>query len=126
MGRYAFFSTDLEYKFAFGCQPSEDIQEFGGRELPDDRDDHARHEWSAADIEPIRESLQDFEEHYGIKIPPIDNYPKNLDGTHAIRRDMYDMNRTCNAGATYYTALLGALILHQLLYEPNLTVSYEL
>lgn len=126
MGRYAFFSTDLEYKFAFGVQASEDMQEFGGRELPDTRGSHARHAWTADDIEPIREALRDYEEHYDIKIPSVDNYTKNLDGTHELRYDMEKQNRQCDAGATFYTALLGALILHQLLYEPNLTVSYEL
>lgn len=126
MGRYAFFNTGLEYKFAFAVQASEDMQEFGGRELPDDRSEHARHAWSPDDIEPIREALRDYEEHYDIKIPPVDNYPKNLDGAHKLRYDMYEMNKNSSVGATYYVALLGALILHQLLYEPNLTVSYEL
>jgi len=32
MGRYAYFDTSFEYKFAFAAQPSSDIEEFGGRD----------------------------------------------------------------------------------------------
>jgi len=109
MGRYAFFNTDFEYKFAFGVQPSSDIQEFGGddtsiREI-------SSHNWIQDDKTYIFNEISFFNIDF-------EQYEKNLDGTHALRNDLYDTN----IEPKY---VLGCLIYHQLLYTNILICHYE-
>jgi hypothetical protein len=126
MGRYAFFNTGYEYKFAFAIQESEDIQRFGGQDVSDPNDpEEGAHSWTTDDAEYISAELRDYEEHFGIKLPKIEDFPKTVEGTWKIRSAMDDLNKTTENWNTYYTALLGLLILHQLQYEPNLHASYE-
>ena len=125
MGRYAYFNTGFEYKFAFAIQSSEDIQQFGGQDVSDPNNpEEAAHSWTTDDAEYIRAELRDYEEHYGIKYPKVEDFPNTEKGTWAIYSAMGQLNKNSES-ATYYTALLGLLILHQLQYEPNLHVSYE-
>ena len=123
MGRYAFFNTDYEYKFAFAIQDSEDIQRFGGQDVS--TSDELAHSWTTEDIETIREELRDYEEHYDIKLPKVEDFPNTLEGTQKIRWAMDELNKNTGNWNTYYSALLGLLILHQLQYEPNLHAHYE-
>jgi hypothetical protein len=123
MGRYAFFNTGYEYKFAFAIQESEDIQRFGGQDVS--TSDELAHSWAPQDIETIREELHDYEEHYDIKFPTLENFSKTLEGTQKIRSAMDELNKNTGNWNTYYTALLGLLILHQLQYESNLHAHYE-
>lgn len=123
MGRYAFFNTGYEYKFAFAVQESEDIQRFGGQDVST-RNELA-HSWTPEDIETIREELRDYKEHYDIKFPKLEDFPKTETGTWSISTVMYELNKNTDDWSTFYTARLGFLILHQLQYEPNLHVHYE-
>ncbi len=53
MGRYAFFSTGLEYKFGFASQSSYDITEFYGVWQQDFRYSENDISWSQEDKEKI-------------------------------------------------------------------------
>jgi hypothetical protein len=123
MGRYAFFNTGYEYKFAFAVQGGEDIQQFGGQDVSTSYE--LAHSWSPNDIETIREELRDYEEHYDIKFPKVEDFPKTEKGTWQISNAMYELNKKTGNWSTYYTAVLGLLILHQLQYEPDLHAHYE-
>lgn len=102
MGRYAFFNSEFEYKFAFGVQESSDIELFGGV------GHEGIHTWTQDDRTYILSTLStlniDFEA-----------YEKNLDGTYALQNDL---NLDC-------TLKLGCLIYHQLLYTDVLSCEYE-
>jgi hypothetical protein len=58
MGRYAFFSTGLEFKFRFGVQESEDIRTFGGVFRYDLSGQDFCHEWDRQDRETILQEIQ--------------------------------------------------------------------
>ena len=117
MGRYAFFITGFEYKFAFGLQPSEDIQKFGGFGTRD------KWKWSAQkDSEDCLYKIQILEEF--LELPEIDfsKYEKNLDGTHQLYSDISSLDLKTE---THYLYRLGAIIYHQLQYCAALTADYE-
>jgi hypothetical protein len=121
MGRYAFFNTGLEYKFAFGIQSSQDIQLFGQEDLeaaePTQR-------WTAADAPEILRILGEWEEFWGFDPVNVEEFPATLEGTHMLRN--YLVWRNSYSDIMYYRYLLTALIFHQLQYEPNLEAHYEL
>ena len=120
MGRYAFFNTELEHKFAFGIQPSSDITEFGGT-----GDYNGNHTWTSEDIPFVQQELRDLE--LWLEIEPFDftKYEKNLEGTQTLR---YELEEKINKmdGVIQSKYVLGCLIYHQLLYTEKLTVHYEL
>jgi hypothetical protein len=132
MGRYAYFSTGIEYKFGFAVQPSEDILAFGGyRSLRDPE----QIVWIAEkDLDYIRERLSGHDQ------PMIDlsNYEKNRGGHY---RYMCDIEKTLQERlninekgsdseeeenwGTYYYYSLGHSIYFQLHMAPVLTAEYE-
>jgi hypothetical protein len=122
MGRYAFFNTGLEYKFAFAVQPSEDILKFGG--TPDFvyQGDN-KHSWSIVDQKRILDRLRDIEISLGLPETNFDLYEKNLEGTHMLRHDLWDIG--VNNMELLATYILGCLIYHQLLYKRDLNCTYE-
>lgn len=113
MGRYASFNTEFEYKFAFGEQPSDDITIFGGYETCDydNETNTMEHTWTSDDKEFIYNEIK----KYNIDFK---KYEKNLNGTHQLRSDLYDIDIN-------HTIRLGCLIYHQLLYTPVLICNYE-
>lgn len=133
MGRYAFFNTDLEYKFGFGCQSSRDILLFGGlgnsrglisSYLFDEEDyESPYHEWSQDDKEKILKRLHRIANNLEVELINFDSYEKNLDGTHNLRNAVRDQIQVENED--FYLYLLGCLIYHQLLYKDILTCTYE-
>jgi hypothetical protein len=129
MGRYAQFSTGLEYKFLFAIQSSEDIKDFGGQEI--DTDDpqynmyYSEHEWSYEDKNNILTILNKFGE--GFIMPDFEKYEKNIEGTYNLYSNepfyVEEDNHDSSKGSKF---TLGCLIYHQLLYTNNLSVKYEL
>ena len=103
MGRYAFFNTGFEYKFAFGVQSSTDIQLFGG--IGED----GLHTWTQDDKTYIINLLSKLEIAF-------ENYEKTIDGTYALEDDLEIDHRI----------KLGSLIYHQLLYTDELTCTYDI
>ena len=134
MGRYAFFNTDLEYKFGFGCQNSRDILLFGGlsncrgivTSFLFEEEDYERpyHEWSEKDKPTIYKRIQRIAQALGRELVNFDSYEKNLDGTHELRNDIRDDFEHMHEDSYLY--LLGCLIYHQLLYTEKLTCRYEM
>jgi hypothetical protein len=122
MGRYAFFNTGLEYKFAFAMQPSEDILKFGGTPEFVYCGDH-KHSWSIVDRKHILDRLRDIEISLNLPETNFDLYEKNLDGTHMLRHDLWDIG--VNDMELLATYILGSLIYHQLLYKLDLNCTYE-
>lgn len=135
MGRYAQFNTGFEYKFTFGVQSSLDVTLFGGR----GKIDHDRltgiWQWSTNDdmtnfdddCITILRRLREFEDK-GYTIPKFHHYEKNVKGT----RDMYVNEKFGKDTITKIDVgdlgefRMGCLIYHQLLYQPNLSVTFEL
>jgi hypothetical protein len=124
MGRYAFFNTDLEYKFAFGVQSSEDIQEFGGTDISDYKNNGPRHKWTEEDREDILFELKHIEDFYEFEPFDFSKYEKNIDGTYELRRAFE--KKYIHLEAYHYKYILGLIIYHQLEYMNPLTVNYEL
>lgn len=86
MGRYAFFSTGMEYKFWFAVQNSADILEFGGQSRNHRGPDMGMIQWShKLDFDFIvRElSLLMDKDTQNVKAY-LDSHSKNLDGTLTI------------------------------------------
>jgi len=118
MGRYAFFSTGFEYKFAFAIQESDDILKFGGFHTSE-----CEMKWISSDADFILKRLRQMEKVFGWPEFDFAKISKNLDGTEEIY---------CNRG-TYldlsskytYEYLLGLLMYHQLLYTEILTCHFE-
>lgn len=126
MGRYAFFNTDVEYKFRFGVQPSSDIRRFGGRichEKYDGGDFH--HEWEANDMDTIKMELTNILEWLGEEPIQFEKYTKNLEGTYSLKHDLYDLYEKDHDQELLARYILGCCIYHQLLYMDKLEVFYE-
>jgi hypothetical protein len=125
MGRYAFFNTGIEYKFAFAIQSSEDIRLFGG--INNDDYDDPQHAWNAGlDAKLVLARLEQICTLGPYGIPIWDEVPATVEGTYQLKESLrvkYENNVT---GKLFYTFLLGCLIYHQLLYTENLAVRYEL
>ena len=123
MGRYAFFSTGFEYKFAFAVQPSQDILDFGGRLSlkPREEDEGMGNvQWTREeDLMYIHTLLTtDFD----FTLPSVEAYEKTLEGLYAFRRDLVDDEES---EETFARFVLGALIYFQLHMEPTLTAQFE-
>lgn len=118
MGRYAFFSTGLEYKFVFGYQSSRDILLFGGEYMLLENGEHLI-TWDATfDLAICEQVLQNLEIEHGCVRPNLDSFSKDIEGTSSIKLRYLDTE-------LHPTYLLGLLIYHQLLYEPDLSVEFE-
>ena len=88
MGRCAFFSTGLEYKFGFGTQESSDIRLFGGVIVTSGKyymPGYYCHTWSALkDNNYIQEQLQSLIHFSHIQLPDFYKYDQGFNGTKAI------------------------------------------
>lgn len=134
MGRYAQFNTGFEYKFTFGIQSSLDLTLFGGI----GKIDHDRlkgiWQWTTNDDMTnfnddaifVLQRLREFEDK-GYVLPKFYKYEKNVDGTF----DMY-MNESFGRDEMKKIDIgdinefrLGCIIYHQLLYQPGLTVTFD-
>lgn len=118
MGRYAFFSTGFEYKFAFAIQESDDILKFGGFQT-----DECEIKWINSDADFILKRLHQIENVFGWPEFDFTKISKGLKGSE----DIY-----CNRGlhldlsSKYsYEYILGLLIYHQLTYTEILTCRFE-
>jgi hypothetical protein len=114
MGRYAYFSTNFEYKFVFAVQSSSDIDEFGGAVTG-----HYKRQWVKSQAPAIVERLIAISDDNKL-VHDIENYPKNVDGTYTMYWDMRDGKYDIDC-----LYMLGALIHHQLLYTDVLDVTFE-
>lgn len=108
MGRYAFFSTGLEYKFRFAIQPSEDMLQFNGISYDGPDADSLIHKWEKKTDELlIKKKLEDY--HYDdIKID-LTKFENNLEGTYDLK-DHLDNIKEINDDHEFK---LGYLIYHQ-------------
>lgn len=124
MGRYAFFNTGLEYKFAFTIQDSSDIIMFGGRLSSNEY--HI--EWNQDDIHHIEKTLANMYDFY--RAIPFDDtkFKGTLDGTYTLKNAFLKEIENCepDSAPILYRILLGHLILHQLSYEPKLSCDFEI
>lgn len=121
MGRYAFFNTTFEYKFAFAIQPSSDMLMFGGSEVQTKYDEDFGHSWTKEDLPEIMETLKIISKFCCIPIPKFESYEKSLEGTKIMRNELDKQIKD----PLDYRFLLGCLIYHQLTYKEPLTVEYE-
>jgi hypothetical protein len=133
MGRWAYFSTGLEYKFWFGLQSSSDIIEFYGKEN-NELDDEYRGtkyvSWNSSIKENIKEDLDNLKkEHYSfLQEISWDSYELNLEGTTKLYHSFCENNNnndTEEQNEISSKYLLGFLIYHQLLYTDVLECDYE-
>jgi hypothetical protein len=128
MGRYAFFNTGFEYKFAFAEQPSADILLFEGTAAAADSAEEMEAggaqpqiTWTAEDISPLLVSLQCLADDWALETPNFSDYEKTVDGTWRLGSTLRDRLRGPNANAYR----LGCLIYHQLLYKCPLQATWE-
>lgn len=118
MGRYAYFSSGYEYKFAFAVQPSSDITELCGVETG-----WNKVSWSKDNQPCILEILKEIEVQYCIPSIDFTKYTNNLDGTYELNSDFRDH---ASIGLDiHWIYRLGAIIYHQLCYNDKLSVEYE-
>lgn len=132
MGRYAFFNTNYEYKFAFGIQSSFDMELFGGEDKTKYNEEGIAEEcgervWTQKDKEYIYETLQEIAEEEEFEIPNFNEIEKTLEGTYMIEEYIKVKGDISNriGSREYYKFRLGCIIYHQLLYTEILTVEYE-
>jgi hypothetical protein len=126
MGRYAFFSTGLEFKFRFGVQESEDIRTFGGVFRYDLSGEDLCHEWDQRDRETILQELQNLQDFCDFPTIDFETYKKNLEGTHQVREDIYKLYEKRDCNEEYIARYdLGCVIYHQLSYAETLLAHYE-
>jgi hypothetical protein len=115
MGRYAYFSTDFEYKFVFAVQSSSDIDAFGGARIGS-----YKRQWKKSQAPTIVEQLIGMSND-GKLVHDVEKYQKNVDGTYTMYWDMRDGKYDIDC-----LYMLGALIHHQLLYTDVLDVTFEI
>lgn len=125
MGRYAYFNTQFEYKFAFSIQSSDDILCFGG-----DQDTYTNDigmgfiTWRTNDhLSFVLAELESMAKELEKPLPNFDGYDYTVGGT-------YNLNKSLSSTLDFdyilsYRFLLGCIIYHQLMYTPTLTVSFE-
>ena len=125
MGRYAFFNTGVEYKFAFGLQNSTDILKFSGSYAPpDDIDLSHSISWSADMIPEIKLTLNALESHLGLKHFDMTPFENTLEGTTKLKWSFHEHYPSMDEYT--YLVLLGYVILHQLSYQPDLYCEFEM
>jgi hypothetical protein len=126
MGRYAFFTTGLEYKFYFGVQPSEDIRSFGGVGSYKNYDQgYLSHSWNQSDKATIEKELKDLLEWIGEEPIDFHKYEKKIEGTWKLKSDLYELYKSEHSAELVARYMLGCLIYHQLLYSNVLEADYE-
>jgi hypothetical protein len=126
MGRYAFFTTGLEYKFRFGIQLSEDIRSFGGvGSYENYSKGYSTHHWDSKDCEEIRNDIRALAESLDISLPIMEAYEKSLEGTHTLHSDLYTLYEKDFNEKALARFILGCLLYHQLLYTETLEADYE-
>ncbi len=132
MGRWAYFSTGLEYKFWFGTQSSSDILEFYGKENNELEDEYRGTKyvsWNSSIKEIIKNDLDTMKnEHSFLQEISWDSYELNLEGTTKLYHSFCennDNNHTEEQDEISCKYLLGFLIYHQLLYTDVLECEYE-
>jgi hypothetical protein len=111
MGRYAFFSTGIEYKFVFAAQESSDIELFGTGYIDYDTS-YGHRKWTEADIPLLKKHLSRY-------IVDLSLYPTTTEGTNNLLWSLCTQQLPNDI-------VLGFVIYHQLLYSCPLTVQYEL
>jgi hypothetical protein len=121
MGRYAFFNTGFEYKFAFGIQESSDILKFGGTPTFAYEGSH-KHDWTIVDRKRIENTLHDLEDTLGLSRMNFESYEKTYEGTYALLNHLRGIEAN---DPLFYTYILGCLLYHQLLYKLTLSCTYE-
>ena len=127
MGRYAFFNTGVEYKFSVAVQDSQDIWEFGGEQDFEGYNEtgYAHHSWSAEeDAARIVETLKQIEAEEDYPALEFEAFSKDDRGTWELQYHLSGYLSRENAAHCFYE--LGCILYHQLLYEPELTVRYEI
>ena len=123
MGRWAFFNTGVEYKFAFATQPSGDILKFSGQDITEE-DGEYRHMWVRKfDLEAVRALLQMSSEM--CVEPKWESYEQTKEGTHSLLADLHATLLSGSPDESVFRYILGCLIYHQLLYTPVLVANYE-
>jgi hypothetical protein len=125
MGRWVYFNTGVEYKFAFATQSSADITLFGGQ---DDGEDEAHGyyfwSWSACcDEERCLRNIRRMERDNGWGALDFDQWDKNEEGSMKLRNEIYDL--ITGNEETRFRYILGCLIYHQLLWCRELSCHYE-
>lgn len=115
MGRYCFFSTGVEYKFALAEQESSEILLFGG--TPEYANGQFSHRWTAADKPEIEAALRELEFQFCLEPVDLCAYPLSPKGTREL---LGGIREVCPAYR------LGTAILHQLGYRCPLTCHYEI
>ena len=122
MGRYAYFNTGFEYKFAFAIQPSSDILIFGGvYKAPNNV------HWNKSDMELILSEIRSFERDFDFEPVIFDNYENTTNGTYKLQTKIYENNidKIGSDVESFYKYRLGCVIYHQLLYNDELSSEYE-
>ena len=120
MGRYAFFSTGVEYKFRFAEQCSSDMTKFKGKLYDGSDEDTMINHWIKTEDEPlIKEILKTFSENLGLDDIDMSQFSKDVHGTYDLRFHIEKFTKD-------YTFILGYMIYHQLQYDENLEVKFEL
>ena len=126
MGRYAFFTTNLEYKFRFGVQDSSDIRRFGGvASYENVEQGYLTHSWSQSDKETIETELKEVLNWLGEDPVDFGNYEKNMDGTLRLKSALYTLYRSDHSEELVSRYILGCLLYHQLLYSETFSADYE-
>lgn len=126
MGRYAFFTTTLEYKFRFGVQESDDIRKFGGVGSYEKYEQgYFTHRWNQSDKETIEKQLQNILQWLGEEPVDFSKYEKTIEGTWKLKSDLYKLYESDHMEEIVARYVLGCLIYHQLLYEETLSADYE-
>lgn len=106
MGRHIRFSTDLEYKFGVGIQPTNHAGCFGGKLLM---------RWTQEDKPLCLAELRTLP----FAFPDFEAYEFSVDGTELLRADLY-AHRQWKETEASYKFMLGCLIYHQLCYVRTL------
>lgn len=121
MGRYAFFSTGLEYKFRFIIQPSSDMLQFNGISYYGSDEDSLIHKWEKkTDEKLIKKQLEDYN-YKDINID-LNKFENNIKGTYDLKDHLDNIKEISDD----HEFKLGYLIYHQLQYVDILSVTFEL
>ena len=119
MGRYAFFSTGVEYKFWFAVQPTSDILKFGGHRLYARDSESLHHVWNSANT--VWKRILDLSRVNEVLLKQwISQFPATVNGTEQLIADIDGSHFGSDAAI-----VLGLIIWHQLLYTPRLYAEYE-
>jgi hypothetical protein len=123
MGRYATFSTGLEYKFLFAIQESSDINLFGGLER-NRRMNDAIIQWNALDRESALKTISQWLDSDALTIRDwIQTFENTVQGSYTILSQKEEMPGWPSDCAMQARVTLGVLIYHQLGYQPDLHCS---